>query len=463
MYFLRTRLRFLKKSASCAAAVQRNFLYKKSLHLRHGLSALKAILVNKGPAIKYIGIGLCISFLASCAQSPQTPSSRLPANTNFGASPSTSNQNANAQSSTGQAFPTRVGSPYRLTPVSWSEVEGWQEDSLSGVMQVLYVNCKRVLEPSKANVTPQLNWQQVCSRAQSLSLQGGEQNLIGVRAFFEQNFLPFQLSGEQGNVYGLVTGYYEPVLRGSRTRRAPYLHALYRWPSRYPAGQKLPARAELLRSGMLQGEELVYVDDPIEAFFLQIQGSGRIVMEDGSTMRVGYNGTNGQPYHSIGRWLVDRGEVTLSQTSIQGLRKWARAHPKRVDGLLAVNPRFVFFKDVTTPAPSLPSVATSAELGQERVMVNLPGPIGALGVPLTPERSIAVDPNAIPLGAPVFLSTTRPATDEPLRRLVFAQDVGAAIRGGVRADYFWGFGDEAGDIAGRMRQQGRMWLLLPKP
>ncbi len=401
-------------------------------------------------------VGCC--FLAACS-TPHPSSSRLPPGTPLSAPAGPPAFDTLSPSS--QAFITNMGAPYRLSPVNWSDLEGWQEDSLSGVMPVLRANCQRLLEPSKKNATPPLLWQQVCTKVQGIDVQESQRNLIGVRDFFEQNFIPFQLSSARGDVYGLVTGYYEPILRGSRTRHAPYLYALYRWPSQYPAGQKLPARAELLRSGALQGQELVYVDDPIEAFFLQIQGSGRVVLDDGKTMRVGYNGTNGQPYHSIGRWLVDRGEMTLSQTSIQNLRQWARANPSRVDELLAVNPRFVFFKEITTPASSTMALSENTT-EPEQLAASLPGPIGALGVPLTPERSIAVDPHAVPLGAPVFLSTTRPMTNEPLRRLVFAQDVGAAIRGGVRADYFWGLGDQAGDMAGRMRQMGRMWILLPK-
>jgi membrane-bound lytic murein transglycosylase A len=202
-----------------------------------------------------------------------------------------------------------------------------------------------------------------------------------------------------------------------------------------------------MRSAALSGDELVYVDDPIEAFFLQVQGSGRITLDDGSVMRVGYGGTNNQPYTSIGRWLIDQGELTPARATMQGIKAWARAHPTRVDALLDVNPRFVFFKE-------MPSGEGALDGGAD-------GPVGALGVPLTPERSIAVDPSSIPLGTPVFLQTTRPLTNTPMSRLVFAQDVGSAIKGGVRADYFWGLGDDAGDLAGKMKQGGRMWLLLP--
>jgi membrane-bound lytic murein transglycosylase A len=323
----------------------------------------------------------------------------------------------------------------RLTPVAWRQVPGWQDDSLIGAAAALRQNCVRLAS--------QPTWRRACAAALMLD----DLDVASARTFFETYFTPFQFSNTDGTLDGLVTGYYEPLLRGSRVRQGVYQTALYRWPSAYRPGSAMPARAQLERSGALNGNELVWVDDPIEAFFLQVQGSGRIVMEDGSVMRVGFGGTNNQPYKSIGRWLLDRGELTPSQATMQGIKAWARANPTRVDGLLDTNPRFVFFREMPSSEPAPGGGAD--------------GPIGALGVPLTPERSIAVDPAAIPLGTPVFLQTTRPMTNSPMNRLVFAQDTGSAIKGGVRADYFWGLGDEAGDLAGKMKQGGRMWLLLP--
>jgi membrane-bound lytic murein transglycosylase A len=323
----------------------------------------------------------------------------------------------------------------RLTAVTWDRVPGWDDDALIGAMPALRANCMRVGGEAR--------WRAACSAASQLD----ELDAQAVRGFFEQYFTPYQLANTDGTVDGLVTGYYEPLLRGSRVRHAQYLYPLYKWPAAYRNGETLPDRAQLLRSGVLRGSELVYVDDPVEAFFLQIQGSGRITMDDGTIMRLGVGGTNNQPYQSIGRWLIDHGQLTAAQATMQGIRAWARANPARVDGLLNVNPRFVFFRELSAQVPG-----GGAD----------DGPIGALGVPLTSERSIAVDPSAIPLGTPVFLSTTRPMSSQPLNRLVFAQDVGSAIKGSVRADYFWGFGDEAGDLAGHMKQRGRMWLLLPR-
>ncbi len=325
----------------------------------------------------------------------------------------------------------------RLTQVAWQQVPGWQDDSLIGATAALRQNCVRL--------SRQPNWQRACAAAGQLD----ELDVTGTRTFFETYFTAFQLANSDGTLDGLVTGYYEPLLRGARTRHGIYQTALYRWPAGYRPGAALPARAQLERAGILNGNELVWVDDPIEAFFLQVQGSGRIVMEDGSVMRVGFGGTNNQPYKSIGRWLLDRRELTAAQATMQGIKAWAQANPSRVDALLDTNPRFVFFREMPSSGESVPGSGAD-------------GPVGALGVPLTPERSIAVDPTSIPLGTPVFLQTTRPLSNAPLSRLVFAQDTGSAIKGGVRADYFWGLGDEAGSLAGKMKQSGRMWLLLPK-
>jgi len=323
----------------------------------------------------------------------------------------------------------------RLTQVSWQQVEGWQDDSLIGAAAALRANCSKLAR--------QPDWARACAAA----VQIDELDPSSARTFFESYFTPYQLANNDGTVQGLVTGYYEPELHGSRVRHAPYLYPLYRWPAGYARGATLPERGRLVQSGMLGGSELIYVDDPIEAFFLQVQGSGQILLDDGSVMRVGFGGTNNQPYKSIGSWLIEHRELAPAQASMQGIKGWARDHPGQVEALLDVDPRFVFFKE-------MPSGSGGASTAAD-------GPIGALGVPLTPERSIAVDPSAIPLGLPVFLATTRPLTNSPMNQLVFAQDVGSAIRGGVRADFFWGLGDAAGDLAGKMKQAGRMWLLLP--
>ena len=210
------------------------------------------------------------------------------------------------------------------------------------------------------------------------------------------------------------------------------------------------------------GKEIAWVDDAIEAFFLQIQGSGRIQLENGELLRIGYADQNGHPYQSVGRYLIERGELKLNEASMDGIKAWARANPSRVDEMLNANPSYVFFRELPARVSQRDVAADSPGSMTDGPGATTSGPVGALGVPLTPRRSIAVDPRHIPLGAPVFLSTTWPNSEAPLARLMLAQDTGGAIRGPARADFFWGFGAEAGTWAGKMRQQGKMWVLLPR-
>ncbi len=276
-----------------------------------------------------------------------------------------------------------------------------------------------------------------------------------------------------GSDTGRITGYYEPLLAGSRVRSARFSVPLYAVPddlltidlaSLYPelAGKRLRGRVDGRRvvpywpradietgRAPVADKVLVYVEDPVEAFFLQIQGSGRIRLPDGSVMRVGYADQNGHPYRSIGTVLIERGELTLAQASMQGIRAWGKKNPDKLPALLDENPSYVFFRDVPPPAPGT-------------LEAQIDGPYGSLGVPLLRERALAVDTRSIPLGAPVCLATTYPLSTRPLQRLMLAQDTGGAIRGAIRGDFFWGFGDDAGREAGRMRQDGRMWILWPK-
>ncbi len=338
-----------------------------------------------------------------------------------------------------------------LQAARWEELKGWRDDDFAEAHGALLESC-RVLVRQPA-------WRAACEEAQSLPARDA-----ALRAFFESRFRPWRVVNPDGSREGLVTGYYEPLLKGSREPGKPFGHALYGVPDDllvvdlgelYPElknfrlrgrldGRRIVpywSRAELTpQSPALAGKALYWVADPVELFFLQVQGSGRVELPDGRRVRVGYAEQNGHPYRSIGRWLVERGELKLEQASMQGIQAWARANPQRLHELLNANPSFVFFRE-------LPD--------------NGGGPPGALGVPLTPGRSIAVDPRAVPLGAPVFLATTLPLSEQPLTRLVMAQDTGGAIKGAVRADFFWGFGNEAGAQAGRMRQRGEMWVLLP--
>ena len=342
-----------------------------------------------------------------------------------------------------------------LHAVSFDQLPGWAEDDLTQLWPAFLASCEVMIRRAV--------WQEVCTDAQQIGVIDG----AGMRSFFESRFLPHQVRNADGSASGTVTGYYEPLLRGSRTRSGVFQTPLYRTPgdlltidlgSVYPelknmrlrgrlSGNKvLPyyTRAELMQNGLAPGADLVWVDNAIDAFFLQVQGSGRVTLADSKeTIRIAYADQNGHPYKSIGRYLVERGELKLEQASMQGIKAWAAANPQRLQELLNANPSFVFFKE-------------------EKIVDPGKGPRGALGVPLTAQRSIAIDPQFIALGAPVFVSTTRPNSDLPLRQLMMAQDTGGAIRNPVRADFFWGFGDEAGELAGKMKQAGQMWLLLPR-
>ena len=321
--------------------------------------------------------------------------------------------------------------------VSWQALPGWQDDDLSQAWPAWLKSCE-VLRKRSGEV----NWRELCTQATSLSPRDTQ----SIRRYFESNFQAYEIRNSSGSETGLITGYYEPVMNGSQTRSSTYNVPLYAYPNAWKKTRPNPgpARAELISSGVLQGSEIAWVQDPVAAASMQIQGSGKIRLQDGRILRLGFAGTNEQPFKSSAQWLIDRKEMTRSEASMQGISQWAKRNPDRVNEMLNANPRFVFFKE-------LPS-NVDADLG----------PNGALGVPLTSERSIAVDLQAMPLGAPVFLATTRPLSNQPMQKLVMAQDTGKAIVGGVRADYYWGSGDAAGEIAGRMKQNGKMWLLLPR-
>lgn len=342
-----------------------------------------------------------------------------------------------------------------LRPVAFNAMPGWERDDVREAWPAFLASCDVMVKRAA--------WKEPCTIAHTVD----SNNAGAIRKFFEAFFVPHQVFNPDGTDNGLITGYYEPLLNGARKRGGPYQTPLHRAPddlltidlgSVYPelknmrlrgklVGNKVvpyPARAELTQSAAMSGNELVWVDNPIDAFFLQVQGSGRVQFADSrEVVRVAYADQNGHPYRSIGRYLVDKGELTMDQASAQGIKAWLAANPKRQQELLNANPGYVFFKE-------------------EKLTDPRKGPKGALGVPLTPQRSVAVDPNFIPLGAPVFLSTTQPGSSIPLQRMMVAQDTGGAIKNAVRADYFWGFGAEAGEKAGRMKQRGMLWVLLPK-
>jgi membrane-bound lytic murein transglycosylase A len=341
----------------------------------------------------------------------------------------------------------------QLRPTEWSAVSSWKQDSLKDSWPAFLQSC--------TGLKSQSAWQAVCNDAQSVD--GTNEAMI--RAFFEQRLQPFAVLNTDNSLDGMITGYYEPLIKGDRKSSGKARFPIYTTPEDLivvDLGAVYPELKGMRLRGRLQGNKVVpyftrseientdsnfggkpiaYANDPVDLFFLQIQGSGRIELPDGSHLRVGYADQNGHPYKSIGKLLVERGELKLEDASMQSIKAWGAANPDKLPELLQSNPSYVFFRE-------LPD--------------GLTGPLGALGVPLTAGRSIAVDPKFIPLGAPVFLSTTYPNSEQPLNRLTMAQDSGGAIRGAVRADFFWGFGNAAGELAGKMKQKGRMWVLLPR-
>ena len=342
----------------------------------------------------------------------------------------------------------------RMQPASWLDLPGWGRESLRASVEAFVRGCP-VIEQQDA-------WKGVCAGARTLLPDATERDIA---AFFELNFDPHQVLNPDDTATGMVTGYYEPLLRGSRTRTQRFRHPIYGVPQdlvvvdlaslhpdlkhkrlrgRLEGNRLVPyfARGEIDQDATpLRGLELFWVDDPIEVFFLHIQGSGQVELETGERVRVGYADQNGHPFRSLGRLLIQSGELPAERASMQGIKDWARRNPQKVQEFLNANPSYVFFRELPR---------------------SLTGPIGSLGVALTAERSIAVDARVVPLGVPVYLATSWPNTAEPLNRLMVAQDTGGAIAGAVRVDFFWGFGDAAGSQAGRMRQAGRMWVLLPK-
>lgn len=341
-----------------------------------------------------------------------------------------------------------------FTAASFADLPGWAADDQRDAWDAFMKSC--------AAIGRRAQWAGVCEAAKGVD----KADLVAVRGFFEANFIPNRVRTEEGADTGLITGYYESALRGSRKRYGSYQTPLYAVPDDlltidlaniYPQLKNMRLRGRVvgnkvvpydtragIASGGLQGKELLWVDDPVEAFFLEVQGSGRVVLENGETVRVAYADQNGHPYKAIGRWLIDQGELAPGQVSAQAIKEWIVTHPERRQELFNANPSVVFFREEALPDPSV-------------------GPKGALGVPLTPARSIAIDPTLIPLGAPVYLATTEAGSEVPMQRLVMAQDTGGAIRGAVRADFFYGFGPEAADKAGHMKQPGQVWVLLPKP
>ncbi|MEK9755052.1 MAG: murein transglycosylase A [Rhodospirillaceae bacterium] len=401
-----------------------------------------AIAARWRPAARLAAAAALISTVSACAGFPGLPAPKP------GAEPG------------GAETLSLVAKPYE-------ELPGWKADSHAEVLPVLLRSCARFeSQPPETRVGTLdvmgkvKDWLPVCADAKRV--RAG--NDTDARYFFESRFQPYLALGGADSV-GLFTGYYEPELRGSWKPDARYRVPIYslppdvvsadlgqfddKWRGEQIAGRLVDGRfvpyfdRAAIEDGALSGRqlEILWVDDPIDAFFLHIQGSGRIMLPDGTFIRLGYGGRNGQRYTAVGRELVAAGIMRLQNVTMPAIRQWMIANPVAGQALMRKNRSFVFFKVLKTE-----------------------GPIGAEGTQLTPLRSLAVDRRFIPLGAPVWLVTTDPGVRpaKPLRRLVMAQDTGSAIKGPVRGDLFWGYGAAAGDKAGIMKERGRYFLLLPR-
>ena len=337
-------------------------------------------------------------------------------------------------------------------PVKWSDLKGWQSDRHAETWIPLLRSCDKLHD--------QPEWKALCQAAENFDSPTDQQ----AQLFYEEWFTPHPVYAIGGTRKGLITGYYEPLLFGSLEETERFKFPIYQRPQDlltidvsdvYPElkGKRVRGRLDGTtvvpyynratldnNPELLNGHELVWVDDPLALFFLHVQGSGRVQLPDGTILGVGYADQNGHPYKSIGRELIDMGELEQEDVNLFSIRQWLRDNPGRVKTLFERNPSYVFFTTRSTPED---------------------GPYGSLNVPLVAERAVAVDRSVIPLGLPVWLETTMPGSEEPYRRLVLAQDTGGAIKGHVRADLFWGQGPHAERMAGLMKEEGRLFVLKP--
>lgn len=358
-----------------------------------------------------------------------------------------------------------------LSLASFSDLKGWEQDSLDDFLVAARASCARIVKKSPDaafSSDPAFGtygaWQPACRDMLAQDLSGP-----ALKSFLQNNYKVVSASAA-GNPSGLFTGYYESTLHGSKTQHGPYQHPLLARPSDLVMvdlgefrdtlkGQRIAGRVidgKLKpyenRAAIVGGKlppaltrPLVWLDNAQDAFFVQVQGSGIIHLDDGGLMRVGYDGQNGHAYYAIGRELVKRGVYTKDEVSMDSIRQWMATHPDQADELMNTNPSYVFFR----------------ELPEENKQQN--GPQGGEGVALTAGRSLAIDHSKIPYGIPVWLDLVyNDAASTPIRRLVMAQDTGGAIRGAVRGDYFWGSGATAEKMAGPMKARGRYYFLLPK-
>ncbi len=384
----------------------------------------------------------------------------------------------------GQVYAT-PGVSVRYTSAAFADLPSWSQQNFGKSLQAFVRGCQRIGSTTQ--------WQQPCQVAQGLPRTDA-----AAKDFFEYYFTPWQIS-DNSQTSGTITGYYEPVLHGSVQPTAKAKFPIYGIPNDFvvvnlpaqylqskgvvriaPSGANrgvisasgaysanlgefpLTERSKSLKgrfegnrfvpyytraqinAGALNGKApiLGYADDAVELFFLHVQGSGRMQTPDGRYVRLGFADKNDHPYRSIAQYMANRGYLPLAQTHMQGIKAWMQQNPNRLAEVLGQNPSYVFFRQTNDTDPDA-------------------GPVGAMGVPLTNGYSAAVDRHHVELGAPLFVATTHPVQNTPHNRLLMAQDTGTAIRGGVRVDYFWGYGDEAGAVAGKMKHPGQVWMLLP--
>lgn len=367
-------------------------------------------------------------------------------------------------------MPTSVKSsgPLDISASRFSNLPDWKVENFKDLEQAYSRSCKHILKKdaqSLFGVDPKFGkaqeWQIACRKFKKVNANSA----VAIRQFFEQNFMPYSVAAGT-NSEGLFTGYYEASLNGSRIRHGAYQYPLRSRPDDLVMvdlgafreelkGQRIAGRVrggklkpyethKQILAGKLpknQDKTLVWVDSPVDAFFIQIQGSGIVALDDGSVMRVGYAGQNGHPYYAVGRELVKNGELTKGNVSLQSIQDWMETNPDKAQDLMTTNKSYVFFR----------------ELQGE-------GPVGAEGIALTAKRSLAIDHSIIPYGMPVWLSAEQPnaTSNVMMNRMMITQDTGGAIRGPVRGDFFWGFGAKAENSAGPMKSKGRYWFLLPK-
>jgi len=327
--------------------------------------------------------------------------------------------------------------------VSWEDMEGFEKDNLEIAFNVFQKGCEKAKKYEKLK--------EICKQTN---------NPINSKEFFTNNFTPYKLIGKDGSEEGLITGYYEPILKGSLTQSERFKYPIFNKPKDLLIIDLSDAYSELKNyrlRGKLVGNKVVaydsresiesgknkslepicYVDNKIDLFFLHIQGSGKIELQDGKILNVGYAGQNGRSYFAIGKKLIDEGHIEKENVSLQTIKSWLEENPEKIDEILNLNESYVFFHESQKTAT------------------------GSLGVELVGGRNLAVDPKYIPLGFPVFIDTTNPIDETPIQKMMVAADTGGAIKGEIRADFFFGNGKMAKELAGKMKQKGSLYILLP--